>query len=71
MVGFYFPSLGCTSYAFPAKLLLPQSTSLLTCLVFSPSPTGEGSEQLIGHLAVIWDQPTTERKPKFFVLSQV
>lgn len=49
---------GC-SFAFPIKLSLSQSTSLLAFLLLFPHPMGDVSEQVGGCVAAGQGQPTT------------
>lgn len=44
----YFALPVHAAFALPIKKLLPQTTSLLTFLLFSPHPTREGSAQAAG-----------------------
>jgi len=46
--------LHATAFAFPVKLSLSQSRSLLACLLFSLLPAKEGSEQEAGWVFGCW-----------------
>lgn len=54
----YFAWLMCTAFAFPIKLLLSGSTSLLAFPLFAPCPVGEGSGQAAGWVFGCWLEST-------------